>query len=185
MPERLEEIEVDELSLVPKGAHPGTDFVPLAKEGEETPAEEPLEKEEPAEEPEVTSPADLAKEFVSRLSEMPDDSVASVVNAILGKSYPDEEDEEEEVEDPLSKRLDAMEKTIAGLTGGLMKSAESIEKLVENMHKEPEPEPEPEDPELEKALAKIAKNLSSFEAQHRSTQAKAKIAFGEDPGDTE
>lgn len=42
MPERLDDITVEELSLVPKGAHPGTDFVPLSKSAENEPVEEEI-----------------------------------------------------------------------------------------------------------------------------------------------
>ena len=42
MPERLDDITVEELSLVPKGAHPGTDFVPLSKSADNENVEEEI-----------------------------------------------------------------------------------------------------------------------------------------------
>ena len=178
MPEQLDEIKVKELSLVPKGAHPGTDFVTLSKDSGEDSVDEPM------------TPDVLAKSFIERISEIDEASLKAVASAILAKSgdEPEEDEDDKEQNAKFDKRITSMEKTLAGLTGGLAKSVELIEEMAKSITATPEkkvPEPEPEDPALAKGLEEIerlTKSIESFQEQFRSTQAKAKAALGEDPG---
>ena len=212
MPERLDDITVEELSLVPKGAHPGTDFVPLSKSADNENVEEEitenLEKSQDDSEANAEQvadllkegaitpnegreaigmqPFDLAKSFIYSIDELTPEQLNAVADAILAKTA-DEDMPEEDEEDPLNDRMDRMEKAIAAVTDGLAKSYSEILERLEKSSEKQAPEqvaPEPEvDPVLAKGVDSLLEKLAKLEGQFRNVEARAKAALGEDPGE--
>jgi hypothetical protein len=213
MPERLDDITVEELSLVPKGAHPGTDFVPLSKSADNENVEEEitenLEKSqddseanadqvadllkegaitpnEAREELDKQDSVDLAKSFIDGIDGLTNEQLTAVADAILAKTA-DEDMPEEDEEDPLNDRMDRMEKAIAAVTDELAKShSEILERLEKSSEKQAPEQVAPEsevDPALAKGVDSLLEKLAKLEGQFRNVEARAKAALGEDPGE--